>query len=310
MEVDVLTYNIEGLPWPGRSGRARHLQEISRVLRQLRAEGQAPHIVLFQEVFSRAARRAVEETGYPTLVPGPEARDRRPAPVNGSLPGRSRPLKGELGLRALSSGLVIATDFPVLAHKTMPFPRRSCAGYDCLANKGVQLARLRIPGLPGFLDIYNTHMNSQDTSGVPEPRHLAAHQAQTVALSAFIARNSDGPEPFIFGGDLNMRHSEPRFAELQRLKPIHIVHRWCVERPAACDVRESWDGDEPWMDTQDLQLFWPGAHVDVRPAVVEAMFDGAAEPRLSDHDGFRVRYTLSWSVADAPPTGPCTPPDW
>ena len=57
--IDVLTYNIEGLQWPARSGRGRDLAAIGQTLRDLRAAGTAPDVVLFQEVFSRAAVRGV-----------------------------------------------------------------------------------------------------------------------------------------------------------------------------------------------------------------------------------------------------------
>ncbi len=46
----------------------------------------------------------------------------------------------------------------------------------------------------------------------------------------------------------------------------------------------SWDGDEPWMDTRDLQFYVRGPKVAIRPIRVEAMFDGARVPRL----GIRV----------------------
>lgn len=62
----------------------------------------------------------------------------------------------------------------------------------------------------------------------------------------------------------------------------------------------SWDGDEPWMDTQDLQFFWPGDRVAIRPIRVEAMFDGGESgPVLSDHDGFLVTYELRWAATPA-----------
>jgi hypothetical protein len=57
----------------------------------------------------------------------------------------------------------------------------------------------------------------------------------------------------------------------------------------------SWDGDAPWLDTQDLQGFDNGALVAVRPLRVEAKFDGPSTGgKLSDHDGYEVTYRLSW----------------
>ena len=65
-------------------------------------------------------------------------------------------------------------------------------------------------------------------------------------------------------------------------------------------------GDAPWMDTQDLQFFWPGDRVSIRPIRVEAMFDGGPSgPELSDHDGFLVTYELSWPRDAARQPGGC-----
>ena len=50
-----------------------------------------------------------------------------------------------------------------------------------------------------------------------------------------------------------------------RYQALNLVHRVCADAASGCDVRMSWDGDEPWMDTQDLQFFWPGDRVSVRP---------------------------------------------
>ena len=85
------------------------------------------------------------------------------------------------------------------------------------------------------------------------------------------------------------------------------LHALSIDAPGAsgvrgedvgCDVRMSWDGDEPWMDTQDLQFYWPGSLISVRPIRVEAVFDGRpGSPQLSDHDGFLVTYGLEWPAA-------------
>ena len=303
-QLDVLTYNVEGLPRPARRGRAEFLRQIGEHLAQLRASERAPDIVMFQEVFSRSAVKAVVAAGYPSIAPGPSPfRPRRRS--GGSLPGRANPAKGEIGLKFLSSGILIATEFPILEQRSMAFPRGSCAGFDCLASKGAVFTRIAVPGVPGSLDLFNTHMNSTRASRVAERRHLAAHQKQVFAMTGFMLRSADLGTPVIFGGDFNMRHSEKRFSEFSRLQPLQLVHRYCIERPGECDVRASWDGDEPWMDTQDLQLFWSGRDVEVRPLIVETMFDGGAGgPRLSDHDGFRVTYQLSWPAA-LTPASPC-----
>lgn len=302
VKLDVLTYNVEGLPNRLRGGRPAALREIGERLAALRSRGDAPDIVMFQEVFSRSAGRAVLAAGYPSLTPGPAARDPVPQASDRSLPGRPDPRRGEIGLRFASSGIVIASEFPVLARARQAFARGSCAGFDCLSNKGLVLARVRVPGVPGTIDLLNTHMNSSRASKVPTRRHLAAHRKQSREAMGFLAAHADLSTPTIFGGDFNMRGSEERFAGFARWKPLTLVHRYCIEQPQRCDVRMSWDGDEPWMDTQDLQLFRSGEKVEVTPIRVEAMFDGSGRgPKLSDHDGFLVTYRLSWPARLTPP---------
>jgi endonuclease/exonuclease/phosphatase family metal-dependent hydrolase len=177
---------------------------------------------------------------------------------------------------------------------------RSCAGYDCLANKGIMQARIAIPGLPSPIDLYNTHMNSRGASKAPEPRNLAAHDRQALEASEFIDNTHDDAFPVVFGGDFNMRRSVPRWENFTRYQSMNLVHQICADTSSGCEVLMSWDGDAPWMDTQDLQFYWGGVPVTIKPVRVEAVFDGRPDsPMLSDHDGFMVTYRLEWP-ANAP----------
>ena len=98
-----------------------------------------------------------------------------------------------------------------------------------------------------------------------------------------------------------MRHSEERWENFSRYQSLALVHRVCADPSSQCEVSMSWDGDAPWMDTQDLQFFWSGERVSIRPIRVEARFDGgAAGPKLSDHDGFQVTYQLRWRAPSKP----------
>ena len=296
--LTVLTYNLEGLGWPARKGRARALKAIGARLVAMHAAGTAPDVVLFQEMFSSAAKRAVAASGYPAIAPGPRRTTRSSISGQDKIPGKAKPLKGEAGIRLLGGGLAIASRYPIVDTALDAYGLRACAGLDCLANKGVMLARIAMPGVPTPVDIYNTHMNSRGASGVAEARDREAHARQAVAASEFIARTQNLAFPLIFGGDFNMRHSEARWEEFSRYHPLTLVHEVCVDPEAGCDVKMSWDGDEPWMDTQDLQFFADGERLSVRPIKVEAIFDGGPSgPRLSDHDGFLVTYELRWPTA-------------
>jgi endonuclease/exonuclease/phosphatase family metal-dependent hydrolase len=305
--LDVLTFNIEGLPWPARTNREPHLREIGERLAALRTQGDAPDIVVFQEVFSRAAARAVESTGYRSIVAGPHRRSRQAPSTEGALPGERRMLRGEIGANLLSSGLVVATDFLVVAGEYRPFGRGSCAGFDCLSNKGVLFAQVVIPGVPEAIDVFTTHMQSQRASGVPKERHLEAHLRQTRELSEFVSVTGSRTTPTIVGGDFNLRGADARHYHFDRKFPVDNVHRFCSERPAECEVLQDWPHEEQWRRVQNMQLFTSGDVVTVRPVRAEGMFDGGPSgPVLSDHNGFRVTYRLSWPT-NAAPTSLCAP---
>lgn len=296
MRLDVLTFNLEGVP--RRGGRKAQLREIGERLDALRRKNQGPDIVLFQEAFSEDAKAAVSKAGYAATVVGPNRLQHRRLPAASDRRDHKW-TKGELGVKLVGSGLVVASVYPISLHAGEPYSRRACAGFDCLSNKGALFARIAIPGVPDKLDVFNTHLNAQGASRVSPRRHLSAHEAQVLELGNFIDQQRDMQNPIILGGDFNMRGSESRFSFFEGRQSLDLVHRYCAERRQDCDVRLSWDGDAPWMDTQDLQLFDSGVRVSIRPVRIETLFDGRPDsPKLSDHDGFRVTYELSWPVRD------------
>lgn len=307
-EIDILTYNIEGLPFPARNNRGPDLREIARRLAEFRSSGEAPDIVVFQEVFSKDAAKAVTDTGYRSVVTGPRRRSEQAPNTEGALPGRRNIFKGEIGYNFTSAGLAIATDYPVMGAGYIPFARRSCAGFDCLSNKGVLFAELAIPGVPGVVDVFTTHMQSQRASRVAEDRHAEAHRRQLIELADYVRSSSPLTDPILIGGDFNMRNSDVRHYTFERISPLGNVHRYCSDNP--CDVRQDWASEDQWFRVQNLHLFQSGTAVKVRPIRVEGMFDGGPSgPVLSDHNGFRVVYEFSWPATETamPPACPYVP---
>lgn len=292
--LEVLTYNLEGIP--RRKGRKAQLREIGERLNALRQSGDGPDVILFQERFRKSAKEAVVAAGYPAMVRGPTRTQGRTLPHWGERRGHKL-RRGEWGLKLAGSGLAIASAYPISTHVAEPYSNRACAGLDCLSNKGALKATLNIPGLPAPLEVFNTHMNAQRASRVGNARYTAAHHAQVRELADFIAAEHEPAHPVILGGDFNMRHSEVRYELFRASQPLQLVHQACQAHDSGCKVDMSWDGDAPWLDTQDLQLFDSGAQVKVRPVRVQTLFDGRPEsPRLSDHDGFLVTYELSWPI--------------
>lgn len=300
--ITVMTYNIEGLPWPARSGRGPFLEAISEELARMSETQQLPQIVIFQEAFSSSALRTAAETPLPTFALGPRRRDRSSfARTLEPVLQRRNILRGEWGLRVFGSGLAIASQYPIEVVASEPFGPRSCAGWDCLSNKGVMLVRVALPGWPQPLEIVTTHMNSQGSSGVSVDKQTAAHRVQSAQLAEFIDQHSDDANPLVIAGDFNMRGSPERFEEFERVNGYLLARRYCLEveqdeQRENCEIAVSFDGDAPWMDTQDLQIFDDGLGVRLRPRRLEAWFDGEdAGGKLSDHDAYIVTYAVEGS---------------
>ena len=112
----------------------------------MRQAGTGPDIVLFQEMFSGAAKTAVMRSGYPAITSGPTAATTRSTePKPDKLPGKAKINRGELGMKFAGSGLAIASRFPIIATDLRAYGKRACAGLDCLSNKGIVFARIAIP---------------------------------------------------------------------------------------------------------------------------------------------------------------------
>lgn len=297
--ISVMTYNIEGLTWPARTGRRPSLEAITAEFARMEQAGELPDVIVFQEAFSTSALRTASATPHPHFALGPRARTRSGLPRTRDPVLRKRNvLNGEWGVRFMGSGLAIASRYPITAAFSQAYGPTSCAGLDCLANKGILLVRIAVPGYADPFEIATTHMNSQGASKAPPEKHLAAHNAQSAELAAFLDRVSTVASPLIIAGDFNMRRSPARLDAFETQNGYQLARRYCLEArddPAlpACEIRMSFDGDEPWLDTQDLQIYDNGAAIALRPMRIGAWFDGPdSGGRLSDHDAYVVTYAI------------------
>lgn len=304
-EISVMTYNVSGLPWPIKTGRRKAVKQIAKDLAARHAAGRAPDVVVLQEAFIATSARI--GGAYSNRLGGPRAGDRAATdtpPLDKGFKQARRFRKGERAGKIMPSGLYLFSDYPIVASHMTPFRRTSCAGYDCLANKGVMIAVVEIPGAPAPVQILNTHLNSNGRSGVHHERALAAHRQQVDEIGDLLGRALNEDWPLIYAGDFNTRNEEERFEHNARTMPGELVMQHCLGAQARCDVRMSWDGDEPWLDTQDLQGFSDGARVKVRPIRAEAIFDNPVNGRtLSDHDAYLVTYRLTWRLDEVAARG-------
>ena len=297
----VLIYNIAGLPWPVKSGRAERLALIADKFARLREEGRAPNLVLLQEAFMEESRDIIHAGGYRNYVAGPQAAD----VVEGASPKASpeflrdrRNWRGETWGKVMNSGLYILSDFPIVAAHKTAFPRLDCAGWDCLANKGVMMARIRIPGVPFAIDVANTHMNSKGpSSGVDLGRTSAAQKLQLDTLHDLVERNSHAARPLIVAGDFNLKGLPHMVDDLRRNDGRSFASEYCRDAES-CHMGLS---GAPWLESNDLQAFRSADSARLRPVRVELVFDEIVDGKpLSDHDGYLVHYELRWTPAQLP----------
>ena len=320
VEIRVMIYNVCGLPWPIACGktsrqtdanderipiacrRGKALKKIGDTLGEMRKLGVEPDIVMLQEAFISTSEQVAIRGGYSNLAFGPGPKDKADDysdRASQEFIDARKWGKGEKSGKKQSSGLLIASNFPIAETFKKPFYQWECAGFDCLANKGVIMARIEIPGVPDALEVVTSHYNSKGASGVSLDRSLEAHQLQMEATGEFLDEVSNYDLPGIWGGDLNMRHSEERITYfVERFgKNLNEVSSYCVENQELCEVATDWETDKPWFESQDLQGWVSGKRVSIEPIRVEVAFNEPVDGLLpSDHNALVVIYRLSWQL--------------
>lgn len=299
--LSVLSYNIEGLPWPARRDRGADLAQIAGGLRQLRAEGRQPHVVLFEEAFSRDARAVAATAGYRYIVDGPRASDpvAKPTTVaDRAFQAAARFLSGETLGKWRGSGLRVASDYPILGVKRMTFP--SCAGLDCLANKGAVLVTIAVPGVSQPVALIDTHLNSRRAAHVSVDRSFYAYRRQVDALSDFVRANVTSDMPFIVAGDFNAGQEPRRRAYLlqkaaswRSATTVNAALETCLREANECVTTDRPDLAFSQKRGRDYQWFASSGSADLTLASIAALFGHDGHGRmLSDHVGYAATYLI------------------
>ncbi|MGN6376622.1 MAG: endonuclease/exonuclease/phosphatase family protein [Sphingomonas sp.] len=293
--LSVLTYNVHGLPWPLASGRPAAFGRIATRLAALRAQGRAPQIVVMQEAFTDAAKRIGAAAGYRYIVQGPDSdvrgvgHDRASA---AAFAAQARWTRGETEGPLLGSGLMILSDYPILATDAVVYPRDACAGFDCLANKGAVLARVAIPGFAAPVDIVTTHLNCRERSGTAVARADEAYRRQLATLAAFVRRAHDPRLPLILAGDFNVGRSAGRNAMVHGLI-ADLGARSAMAWMVATNAPLSSDALYSWHKNKDLQLTVASPSAGLAVEAIGTPFgherDGGM---LSDHVGYVASYRI------------------
>lgn len=300
--LSVMTYNVRGLPWPIAWGRNAAFDAMVDQLRAMRRRGRQPHIVLLQEAFTPEAKRIGVRSGYRYVAYGPTRNDRTPfrqTAVDRKFAAGARILRGERSGKILDSGLQILSDYPILAVRTQAFPDFACAGFDCLANKGVLMALVAVPGSSTPVVVSTAHFNSRRSSHVSDARSNYAYRRQWDSATAFLAQSDWHQYPMVFAGDFNVGKSMARrkafrviaagLWKADRKGQIRDVLRSCYRSCQSFPVAAR----EALFRAKDWQLFASTKSASLVAEHIAVPFGRAADgTMLSDHIGYAATYRL------------------
>lgn len=214
-ELSVMTYNIKDLPWPVASGRDAAAEAIGARLAAMRARGVQPDVVLLQEAFGDEALAIGRIAGYAHTIAGPQQAPTAAAPPLGrSFADAAQFIKGETSGSLMNGGLVILSDLPITRVERHAFPQGACAGFDCLAAKGVLIAWAAVPGTKREVALVDTHLNSRGSAHVPLERTDTAYAWQANRLRQLLAERIAPGTAVILGGDFNTGKIPARIASV------------------------------------------------------------------------------------------------
>lgn len=292
MRLRVLLWNVEGLPWPIRSGREPKLAAIADWIAKRRAAGLGPDILIMHKAFIPEASRIALAGKFATIAPGPALGQKRSLPAAyppANFVGGAQRLKGERLGKWLDGGLYIATDLPVAAKTSEAFGADSCAGFDCLSNKGAELLTLRLPGAPTPLYLFNTHRNSREPAKVGIARAEASHLLQTRENDTFLAAVPQSAA-IIAAGDFNNYRAGDKTGRFADDPAFRLVGKdaGSVARPARMTDTAA------WVQAYDLLGYRSSDALRIEPLSIATLFDGRNGPRLSDHDAQYIVFRISW----------------
>ncbi len=291
--LSVLTYNINALPSPVARNKTPRLNRIAQILKQRRAAGTQPDIVVLQEAFGERCDVIIEESGYKYIVRGPGRKEGRSKEATSwKVEGGKSYAKTPKAQKFMGSGLIILSDFEITNPKFYTFDGQSCAGLDCLANKAIIMGEISVPGMAMPLQLVTSHFNSNRSAKAPGAIRLRAHQKQTDTLAKFLSRLSTTTAPLIIAGDFNTRLPERYQYFREEINALDAAES-CLETGLNCVLEANTAEAEILYHTADKQFYRSGTTALIRPIYIERNFKESLQGRqLSDHTGYEVHYAL------------------
>lgn len=302
VSLSVMTYNVKGLPWPLAFGRSEAFAKMATRLSALRQKNLQPHVIILQEAFTQDAKRIAQHAGYRFVANGPSKNllnMTRPASTDLDFVSAASFLKGENSGKMVDSGLQIASDYPILSVRREAFPAFACAGYDCLANKGMLLITISVPGSATPITIATTHMNSKHASGVSDARSLSAYRLQMASIDKFLTANHDPASPIIFGGDFNASNPARRSFLVNQSQtswsvlPVRSALQNCITSASLHGRKADSLANYVAKRGRDWQFYTSGIFATLSAVKVQIPFGRELDgTMLSDHVGFGIVYSV------------------
>ena len=273
-QLRVMSYNINGLPWPLIKDKEKQFTEIARLINEQKKGNAAPHVLLIQEGFRGQSKKLIQDLNYPYVFQGPKDSDLNDTPSSGAIVG---------------SGLWILSQYPIVKSDKLPFGEDRCAGYDCYANKGVAYVQIQVPNI-GPVDIFSTHMNSKKSSGVSDEKVWIAQRKQIQVAHHFLGKNSNAKIPIIFSGDFNVKSNSPVYPDLVKALTLTNVGHFCESFSSICKIGEA----TPSVDlhvSPDQHFYRENNIFKLNPVyAAKTMRQKIGDKPLSDHLAYIVHY--------------------
>lgn len=262
VDVHVVSFNIKGLPELLLSS-AYPTSRYAEIGEKLGKPG-GPGIVVLQEAFNSGTKQLLAAANFPYVAKGPGA---------GSQFG-------------FDSGLYVLSRYPIMEEKTAAFGPDLCLRWDCFANKGVQLVRLQVPGLPLPLEVYNTHLQAGRED-------MPTRERQAEVLVKFFHQQHRLGSPVIFAGDFNFRPGlkQPSYMIFSNGTKLSHSGEYCLKNGCAFSPDQGWQGI--WERAVDHQFYSTDGDIAIQPLSIARTFQTEVDaPRFSDHLALEVRFRL------------------
>jgi len=308
-KLTVMTYNINAIPcmrknllsgflglfgvdrcptgtWESKNIDDR-MKKLIDIIDNLKKQNKLPDVLLVQEAFRAkifqvdddAVNKLLDKSPYPHKAHGPEAR------IDNSPGDLLKSFFKHKGL--LNSGLIIFSKYPIAGTDIVKFGNL-CAQGICNAEKGIVYARIKVPGLPKTVDIYNTHLQS-----FTEEENI--RKKQNEIMFDFMKKNEKSPWT-IAGGDFNFKNTKAYVTFEQFIKGAKVDHAGlaCLEL-STCKLADGSKKKYAQGDILDHQFFASSSDKhDIEPKLVKFDTFKLGNKDLSDHHYKWVEYKLFW----------------